>query len=71
MFAAGLLAERGADAVKVEQPGTGESLRELGLKANGRDRVAVDSKQASLERTSSEETCGQGQRTGTMRVGRP
>jgi succinyl-CoA:(S)-malate CoA-transferase subunit B len=35
-FAAGLLAEYGADVVKVEQPGAGDSLRELGPKANGR-----------------------------------
>jgi crotonobetainyl-CoA:carnitine CoA-transferase CaiB-like acyl-CoA transferase len=35
-FAAGLLAELGADVIKVEQPGTGDSLRELGEKANGR-----------------------------------
>ena len=35
-FCAGLLAEYGADVVKVEQPGPGDSLRELGPKANGR-----------------------------------
>ena len=35
-FAAGLLAEYGADVIKVEQPGTGDPLRELGHKANGR-----------------------------------
>ena len=35
-FCAGLLAEFGADVVKVEQPGSGDSMRELGLKANGR-----------------------------------
>ena len=29
-FCAGLLAEYGADVIKVEQPGTGDSLRELG-----------------------------------------
>src|SRR3954470_22659426 len=35
-FCGGLLAEYGADVVKVEQPGTGDSLRELGTKAHGR-----------------------------------
>src|SRR4051794_18290460 len=35
-FCAGLLAEYGADVVKVEQPGVGDALRELGLKAKGR-----------------------------------
>ena len=35
-FAAGLLAELGADVIKVEQPGTGDSMRELGEKVNGR-----------------------------------
>ena len=35
-FGGGLLAEYGADVVKVEQPGIGDSLRELGHKANGR-----------------------------------
>lgn len=35
-FAAGLLAEMGADVIKVEQPGTGDAIRELGTKANGR-----------------------------------
>jgi crotonobetainyl-CoA:carnitine CoA-transferase CaiB-like acyl-CoA transferase len=35
-FAAGLLAELGADVIKVEQPGAGDALRELGEKANGR-----------------------------------
>jgi crotonobetainyl-CoA:carnitine CoA-transferase CaiB-like acyl-CoA transferase len=35
-FAAGLLSEYGADVVKVEQPGSGDSLRELGHKAKGR-----------------------------------
>ena len=35
-FAAGLLAEYGADVIKVEQPRTGDSLRELGYKASGR-----------------------------------
>lgn len=35
-FCAGLLAEYGADVVKVEQPGIGDALRELGPKANGR-----------------------------------
>jgi crotonobetainyl-CoA:carnitine CoA-transferase CaiB-like acyl-CoA transferase len=35
-FTAGLLAELGADVIKVEQPGVGDSLRELGEKVNGR-----------------------------------
>src|SRR6185503_2107978 len=35
-FCGGLMAEYGADVVKVEQPGLGDSLRELGHKANGR-----------------------------------
>src|ERR687885_2987585 len=35
-FCAGLLAEFGADVIKVEQPGAGDSLRELGEKVNGR-----------------------------------
>lgn len=35
-FAGGLFAEYGADVVKVEQPGSGDALRELGPKANGR-----------------------------------
>ncbi len=35
-FTAGLLAELGADVIKVEQPGQGDSLRELGEKVNGR-----------------------------------
>jgi succinyl-CoA:(S)-malate CoA-transferase subunit B len=35
-FCGGLLAEYGADVVKVEQPGVGDSLRELGPKAQGR-----------------------------------
>jgi crotonobetainyl-CoA:carnitine CoA-transferase CaiB-like acyl-CoA transferase len=35
-FVGGLLAEYGADVVKVEQPGAGDSLRELGHKAKGR-----------------------------------
>ncbi len=35
-FCAGLLAEFGADVIKVEQPGSGDSMRDLGLKANGR-----------------------------------
>src|SRR3954453_20739277 len=35
-FCGGMLAEYGADVVKVEQPGTGDSLRELGHKAQGR-----------------------------------
>ncbi|MFN8633085.1 MAG: CoA transferase [Chloroflexota bacterium] len=35
-FCGGLLAEYGADVVKVEQPGVGDSLRELGHKAKGR-----------------------------------
>ena len=35
-FAAGLLAELGADVIKVEQPGSGDALRELGDKARGR-----------------------------------
>lgn len=32
-FAAGLLAEMGADVIKVEQPGPGDPIRELGTKA--------------------------------------
>ncbi|MCC7369959.1 MAG: CoA transferase [Chloroflexi bacterium] len=35
-FCGGLLAEYGADVIKVEQPGSGDSLRELGHKAKGR-----------------------------------
>src|SRR5688500_7085852 len=35
-FCASLLAELGADVIKVEQPGGGDSMRELGEKANGR-----------------------------------
>jgi crotonobetainyl-CoA:carnitine CoA-transferase CaiB-like acyl-CoA transferase len=35
-FCGGMLAEYGADVVKVEQPGQGDSLRELGPKAHGR-----------------------------------
>jgi crotonobetainyl-CoA:carnitine CoA-transferase CaiB-like acyl-CoA transferase len=35
-FVGGMLAEYGADVIKVEQPGTGDSLRELGHKAKGR-----------------------------------
>jgi succinyl-CoA:(S)-malate CoA-transferase subunit B len=35
-FCAGLLAEYGADVIKIEQPGVGDALRELGPKANGR-----------------------------------
>src|SRR6186713_971931 len=35
-FCGGLLAEYGADVVKVEQPGIGDALRELGTKAKGR-----------------------------------
>jgi crotonobetainyl-CoA:carnitine CoA-transferase CaiB-like acyl-CoA transferase len=35
-FCGGLLAEYGADVVKVEQPGSGDALRELGHKANDR-----------------------------------
>jgi succinyl-CoA:(S)-malate CoA-transferase subunit B len=35
-FVGGMLAEYGADVVKVEQPGSGDSLRELGHKAMGR-----------------------------------
>jgi crotonobetainyl-CoA:carnitine CoA-transferase CaiB-like acyl-CoA transferase len=35
-FCGGLLAEYGADVIKVEQPGSGDSLRELGHKAHGR-----------------------------------
>lgn len=35
-FCGGLLAEYGADVIKVEQPEAGDSLRELGYKANGR-----------------------------------
>ena len=35
-FCGGILAEYGADVIKVEQPGSGDSLRELGHKAKGR-----------------------------------
>jgi len=35
-FCGGMLAEYGADVVKVEQPGVGDSLRELGPKTHGR-----------------------------------
>ena len=35
-FVGGLLAEYGADVIKVEQPGIGDALRELGPKAKGR-----------------------------------
>ncbi|MFN0074176.1 MAG: CaiB/BaiF CoA transferase family protein [Chloroflexota bacterium] len=35
-FCAGLLAEFGADVIKIEQPGVGDSLRELGEKVNDR-----------------------------------
>ena len=35
-FTAGLLAEFGADVIKVEQPGSGDPIRELGDKVNGR-----------------------------------
>ena len=35
-FAAGLLAELGAHVTKVEQPGAGDPIRELGTKKNGR-----------------------------------
>jgi crotonobetainyl-CoA:carnitine CoA-transferase CaiB-like acyl-CoA transferase len=35
-FCAGLLAEFGADVIKIEQPGAGDSLRELGEKVNDR-----------------------------------
>ncbi|MFN8525415.1 MAG: CoA transferase [Chloroflexota bacterium] len=35
-FCAGLLAEFGADVIKIEQPGEGDSLRELGRKVKGR-----------------------------------
>jgi crotonobetainyl-CoA:carnitine CoA-transferase CaiB-like acyl-CoA transferase len=35
-FTAGLLAELGADVIKVEQPGPGDPIRELGDKVNGR-----------------------------------
>jgi hypothetical protein len=35
-FAAGLLAELGAEVIKVEQPGGGDPIRELGTKVNGR-----------------------------------
>jgi len=35
-FCAGLLAEFGADVIKVEQPGVGDAMRDLGLKFNGR-----------------------------------
>src|SRR5918911_2494533 len=34
-FCAGLLAELGADVIKVEQPGAGDPLRELGTKVKG------------------------------------
>src|ERR687883_2044483 len=34
-FCAGLLAELGADVIKVEQPGPGDPLRELGSKVRG------------------------------------
>src|SRR6476469_3032948 len=34
-FCAGLLAEFGADVIKVEQPGAGDPLRELGTKVEG------------------------------------
>jgi crotonobetainyl-CoA:carnitine CoA-transferase CaiB-like acyl-CoA transferase len=34
-FCAGLLAELGADVIKVEQPGPGDPLRQLGTKVNG------------------------------------
>jgi crotonobetainyl-CoA:carnitine CoA-transferase CaiB-like acyl-CoA transferase len=35
-FCASLLAELGADVIKVEQPGAGDSMRELGEKVHGR-----------------------------------
>ncbi|MCC6176448.1 MAG: CoA transferase [Chloroflexi bacterium] len=35
-FCAGLLAEFGADVVKVEQPGVGDTMRDLGHKVHGR-----------------------------------
>jgi crotonobetainyl-CoA:carnitine CoA-transferase CaiB-like acyl-CoA transferase len=35
-FCAGLMAEFGADVTKIEQPGSGDSTRELGEKVNGR-----------------------------------
>jgi crotonobetainyl-CoA:carnitine CoA-transferase CaiB-like acyl-CoA transferase len=35
-FCASLLAEYGADVIKVEQPGAGDSMRELGNKVDGR-----------------------------------
>jgi crotonobetainyl-CoA:carnitine CoA-transferase CaiB-like acyl-CoA transferase len=35
-FAAGLLAEFGADVIKVEQPGIGDPIRDLGTKVGGR-----------------------------------
>lgn len=35
-FAAGLLAEMGAGVIKIEQPGSGDAIRELGTKARGR-----------------------------------
>jgi crotonobetainyl-CoA:carnitine CoA-transferase CaiB-like acyl-CoA transferase len=35
-FCAGLLAELGAEVIKVEQPGAGDPIRELGTKVNGR-----------------------------------
>ena len=40
-FAAGLLAEFGADVIKVEQPGGGDPIRELGDKVNGRTLFAA------------------------------
>jgi crotonobetainyl-CoA:carnitine CoA-transferase CaiB-like acyl-CoA transferase len=40
-FAAGLLAEFGADVIKVEQPGPGDPIRELGDKVNGRSLFAA------------------------------
>ncbi len=35
-FAAGLLAEMGAEVIKVEQPGTGDPIRDLGDKVDSR-----------------------------------
>ena len=35
-FAAGLLAEMGAEVIKVEQPGPGDPIRDLGDKVNSR-----------------------------------
>lgn len=65
-FCAGLLAEKGADVIKVEQPGTGDFMREIGpfvetddgnyslfWSVEGRDRrsVALDLRRASGQAT--------------------